>query len=355
MFSLEEVFQAYYDCRKNKRAAASTIEFEENLEQNLVDLYYQLNDQTYEIGRSICFVVTQPKPREIWAAQFRDRVVHHVMYNRIFDRFHKRFIHDSYSCIPNKGVIYGAQRVHKFMRQATQGYQHPANYLQADLANFFVSINKYVLEDLLLRYIYEEELRWITRKILWHDPTTDVYVKGDKYKLSLIPPHKSLFNAPYYKGLPIGNLSSQYFANVYLNELDQYIKRNLKVSYYGRYVDDLVLISNIGTLYEEYEYLCKYAEQNLDLRFNPKKLRTNSVYKGIDFCGYILKPYRSYVRNRTKQSFKRVLYGNKDDNEHKINRVQSYLGFICHANVFNLASNHDIIDSISNKQLQGSI
>lgn len=108
-----EVFQAYFDCRKGKKNTLSVQKFEEHLNRNVMNLYYDLINNTYEPGMSICFVVTKPKAREIWAASFRDRIVHHILYNRYSDQFHKSFIHDSYACIPNKGTLKVSIKVQK--------------------------------------------------------------------------------------------------------------------------------------------------------------------------------------------------------------------------------------------------
>ncbi|HBO82067.1 MAG TPA: reverse transcriptase, partial [Cupriavidus sp.] len=133
---------AYFDCRRRKRNTHSALVFEQRLERNLRDLHDELMDGSYKPGRSICFVVTRPKPREVWAADFRDRVVHHLLYNQIAPRFHASFIADSCACIPGRGTLYAAERLEAKVRSITQNWVHPAWYLKCDLANFFVSIDK---------------------------------------------------------------------------------------------------------------------------------------------------------------------------------------------------------------------
>jgi len=245
--TVSEIFQAYYDCRKAKRNTWNALLFEQNLERNLMDLYYELVSGEYQPGRSIMFVVTRPKPREVWAANFRDRVVHHVLYNRYADHFYRRFIHDSYACIPEKGTLRAANRVQHFIRSATKNHTQPAWFLKADIANFFVSINKQILDELLMKHITHPWWVWLTRLILHKDPRDNVYIKSDAALLSKVPPHKSLLNATTGFGLPIGNLSSQFFANVYLDALDQYAKHTLKLRHYARYVDDIVVIGDSGS------------------------------------------------------------------------------------------------------------
>jgi retron-type reverse transcriptase len=219
--SISEVFQAYYDCRKAKRNTWNAIEFESQLERNLMDLYYELVAGNYQPGRSIMFVVTRPKAREVWAANFKDRVVHHILYNRYSGHFYRRFIHDSYACIPEKGTLRAANRVQHFIRSATQNHTRPAWFLKADVANFFVSIDKSILDAMLARHITDPWWMALARTILHKDPKENVYIKSGAALLSKVPAHKSLLNVTAGFGLPIGNLSSQFFANVYLDALDQ--------------------------------------------------------------------------------------------------------------------------------------
>ncbi|UGA37890.1 hypothetical protein JOS77_28795 [Chromobacterium haemolyticum] len=142
---------AYFDCRRSKRNTSSALAFEARLERNLFQLYEELEDGSYRPGRSICFVITRPKPREVWAADFRDRIVHHLLYNKVSPRFHASFIADSCACIPGRGTLYAAERLEAKVRSITQNWSRPAYYLKGDLANFFVSIDKQVLHTLLAR------------------------------------------------------------------------------------------------------------------------------------------------------------------------------------------------------------
>ena len=340
-FSMEEVFQAYFDCRKNKRNTAAQVAFEQRLERNLMQIYRELSDRSYEIGRTRAFVVTEPKVREVWAGQFRDRVVHHVMYNRIFERFHKKFINDTYACIPGRGVLHGAGRIHGFMRRATENWQKKAWFLQCDLKNFFVSIDKDVLWELSSPLLHEPEIRWITHKIIYHDPTDNPILTSPRHLYHQVPWHKSLFNSQG-RGLPIGNLSSQYFANVHLNPLDQFIKRDLGVKFYGRYVDDLILIGRDPQwLSECFKAMQEFAEKKLRVEFHPNKTITNTVDRGVNFCGQILKPWRNYVRSRTARSMRRSGMSCERYQDRKLwkSRVNSYLGFCRHACTYRLRKN----------------
>lgn len=337
MVTTQEVVQAYLDCRQNKRTKKAAIEFEMNLERNLMSIRDDLNTGRYQIGQSICFVVSYPKWREVWAAQFRDRVVHHILYNRLADRFHRRFIYDSYACIPGRGTLMGVERIEKFAKRETRCWSQKAYFLQADVANFFVSIDKTILQRILHRHIGDDFTKRLTDQVLFNDPTARPVLNSPDWKIQCVPRHKSLFNSGG-KGLPIGNLSSQFFANVYMNELDQFVKRELKIKSYGRYVDDVVLLHrDPAVLNQAYDRMCEFVSDRLGLLFHPKKKVMNTADKGINFCGYVIKPFRRYVRRRTTNAMMQAVKGNRNENPHEwYSRVNSYLGICNHAASWNV-------------------
>lgn len=278
----------------------SALTFEQDLERNLARLHDELVSCTYRPGRSICFVITRPKPREVWAADFRDRIVHHLLYNRISPRFYARFIADSCACIPGRGTLYAAERLEAKVRSQTENWSRPSWYLKCDLANFFVSIDKRVLCKQLRARVTEPWWRGLTEAILFHDPREDVEIHSPQWKMSLIPPHKSLFNQPAHLGLPIGNLSSQFFANVYMDALDQFIKHQLRCRHYVRYVDDFVLLhespQQLNTWRAQIE---AFLPRVLGVRLNPAKTILQPIDRGIDFVGQVIKPWRRSLRRRT--------------------------------------------------------
>ena len=291
---------AYFDCRRRKRNTHSALVFEQQLERNLSNLYDELMDGSYQPGRSICFVVTRPKPREVWAADFRDRVVHHLLYNRIAPRFYASFIADSCACIPGRGTLYAAQRLEAKVRSITQNWSRPAWYLKCDLANFFVSIDKTVLRKELAARIVEPWWMALADLVLMHDPRPGVIMQAPAPLLALVPPHKSLLNQPAHRGLPIGNLSSQFFANVYLDVLDQHVKHRIGARHYIRYVDDFVL------LHESPQWLNgalagieAFLPRRLGVRLNPSKTILQAVPRGIDFVGQVVRPWARHTRART--------------------------------------------------------
>ncbi len=328
---ITEVFQAYFDCRKHKRNKKSVIEFESNLEKNLIELYYDLINNTYKIGRSIYFILTKPKYREVWAANFRDRIVHHIVYNRISKYYFNRFISDSYACIPNKGVQATALKVKRLIKNNKY-------YIKLDIRNFFVSIDRNILKNILFKSEIISNDNIISNliiQILNHTPTSNYYYKGDVNLFLKVPKHKSLFNNVNI-GLPIGNLTSQLFANIYLNELDHYIKFKLKIKNYIRYVDDLLFLVNNLNMVNIFK-LKSFLKEHLKLEFHKNKIQINLVKYGVDFVGYIHRQYCTYVRRRSINSLKSKL---KNDN---IGSINSYFGLFKITNSYNLLNKLEVI------------
>ena len=299
-FTFTELVEAYLDCRRTKRNSASALAFEANLEQNLRDLHDELVDGSYAPGRSICFIITRPKPREVWAAAFRDRIVHHLLHNRIAPHFYRRFIADSCACIPGRGTLYAATRLESKVRSITQNWSRPAHYLKCDLANFFVSIDKRILRKLLATQIAGPWWLRLAETILFHDPRQNFELRGDASQIALVPAHKRLASHSADFGLLIGNLSSQFFANVYLDVLDQFVKHELRCQHYIRYVDDFILLHESPQwLNDAKARIEDLLERHLGARLNPTKTILQPVDRGIDFVGQVVKPWRRTTRRRT--------------------------------------------------------
>ncbi|KGX47259.1 reverse transcriptase family protein [Burkholderia pseudomallei MSHR2138] len=334
--SFIDLIEAYLDCRRTKRNTATALAFEANLERNLRDLYDELIDGTYAPGRSICFIITRPKPREVWAATFRDRVVHHLLYNRIGARFESAFIADSCACIPGRGTLYAAQRLESKIRSITQNWSRPAYYLKADLANFFVSIDKTILLDLLMPKIPEPFWRRLTELVLMHDPRSDFEFRGERALMACVPPHKRLMEQPGNLGLPIGNLSSQFFANVFLNVLDQRAKHKLRAPHYIRYVDDFVFLhESTDWLNHVLADVTEFLPWRLGVRINPRKTILQPVERGVDFVGHVIKPWARSTRTRTRnEALTRVASAPGDELQQLAN---SYFGLLRQSP----ASHHD--------------
>lgn len=299
-FSFEDLVVAYFDCRKNKRNTHNALAFEQHLERNLCQLADELIDGSYKPGRSICFVVTRPKAREVWAADFRDRVVHHLLYNHISPRFYASFIADSCACIPGRGTLYAARRLEAKVRSVTENWVRPAWYLKCDLANFFVSIDKRVLRAQLAARVTEPWWMRLTDLVLMHDPRPGVQMQSPAELMALVPHHKSLMNQPEHRGLPIGNLSSQFFANVYLDALDQHAKHQVCSRHYIRYVDDFLLLHKspqwLNAAHDDIE---AFLPRELGARLNPAKTILQPITRGVDFVGQVIRPWVRTTRART--------------------------------------------------------
>lgn len=327
----EEVLAAYRRCRRTKRSAVTTIEFETNLSANITDLTRQLAERRWQPSTSMCFAVTDPKPREIWAAQFKDRVVHHIIHGRLKPRFEPRFIRTSFACIEGRGTLAAAEWADRKIRSATAGWTRDAYALQIDIANFFPSINQQRLLDMLTARIDEPWLATATANAIRHRPTSDVHFPGDPDLLKRVERRKSLWHTPDGYGLPIGNLTSQFGANVYMDTLDQHVIRQLRPRAYGRYVDDLLAIdTDEHRLTKCRDAIISFARDHLELDAHPGKTRIVNCKDGVDFVGWTIAPHRRSLRRSTARRANRRISERRGDHEQLAATVNSYLGLARH-------------------------
>lgn len=358
--TLEDLFQAYYDCRKHKRNTANALKFELNYEENLIQLWQEINEGTYRVGRSVAFIVDKPVKREIFAADFRDRIVHHLLINKLNHLFEKDFIYDSYSCRKGKGTLFGVKRLYRFIRDCSANYTRDCYILKLDLQGFFMSIDRSLLSDMLREFIgsrYDapdkELLLRLTELIVMNDCTEGCVTKSKPESWTGLPVNKSLLfqrrRGITSKGLPIGNLTSQIYANYYLSAFDHYMKSELKVRYYGRYVDDFFVVHNdkqyLMGLIPEIE---RFLKERLGLTLHPNKRSLHHYQQGIQFVGAYLLPNRIYIARRTKGNFYARIHGinqrvreNKErlsesELQHFVASVNSYLGFMRHYKTYKL-------------------
>lgn len=353
---LVDLFQAYRDARKNKRAKRTQVQFEFEYERKLIKLHKQIINRKYKPLRSTAFISTKPVIREVFAAHFQDRVVHHLIYNYINPIFEKEFIGDSYSCRKGKGTLYGVNRVYEFIQECSQTYMQDAYILKLDIQGYFYSINKNILYESIQATLLEhknelqcdtESLEYLIRSTIFTDPTKNVRVYKDDVNWAILPKNKSLFYAKKDCGLPIGNLTSQLFSNIYMNSFDKYVTDELGVKYYGRYVDDFVLIhhdkSHLLSLLEKMKIFLK---NTLGLTLHPKKIYIQHFSKGVKFLGAYLKPHVKYIDKRTKGNFYKLVYkinkefdANKESSKYLkevLSAVNSYLGTMIHFSSFRL-------------------
>ncbi len=338
IFTLEKLWKAYTDCRRLKKNTTSALKFEINREKNLIDLLQDLKSRRYEVSKHICFIVIEPTPREVFAADFRDRIVHHLLCNEIGEIFEKDFIDNSFANRKGKGTHKGVAKFIEYIKSAPKGDY----YLKLDIKSFFRSINKDILWELVSSKIkgqpkgnwWKKEMLWLCEKIIYHDPTKNYVFKGDERTNRLIPQEKSLFYSNG-KGLPIGNLTSQFFANIYLNELDQFIKL-IGYEKYVRYVDDFIILGG-KELIKEITRIEEFLQTKLDLKLAQKKIKFQQINKGVDFLGYYIKPDYVLVRRKIVSRFKiKIKELNTSNLKQSLSVINSYLGHFRHANSFKL-------------------
>jgi hypothetical protein len=353
-----DLFQAYYDARRNKRNTINQLRFEIDYEHHLLVLYEELINKNYKIRKSITFVVNYPVKREIFAADFRDRIIHHLIYNCINPFIDKQLIDSCYSCRTGKGTHYAVRQMAEFMKICSQNYTSDCYVLKLDIKGYFMSINKQILWNKLLKMLEpvgpehlsgmsKETLLWLIDIVLWNDPTQSCFIKGKRSDWRGLPATKSLFQMPKNCGLPIGNLTSQLFSNVYLNDFDHFVKAELGVEFYGRYVDDFVLIlPDKKLLLETKEKINLFLKEDCKLELHPRKIYLQHYSKGFSFLGAYIKPYRTYIGNRTKKKFIQTIRqttlllsrGNLTGNDLMSiqSSVNSYLGLLKHYKTYNI-------------------
>lgn len=314
----------------------------------MLKLERELKNRTYHPSRSILFAATKPKLREIFAADFRDRVVHHILVDYLERIWDKIFIHDSYACRKGKGTHAAVMRLQNFLRKVSKNGCARAYYLQLDIKDFFTSIDKGILFKTLQKKIPRKEALWLTEKIIFWDCTHSFILRDSEGVLNNIPPHKSIFGKDNKRGLPIGNLTSQFFANVYLNELDQFVKHTLKVRFYIRYVDDMVLLSdNKDALIKWRQDIETFLAEKLLLRLHQKRRKLQPISNGIDFLGYIIRHDHILVRRRVINNLKsRLRHFARPSPTNPISAanalqdcVQSYFAHFKWANTYRLTQN----------------
>lgn len=317
--SLQEVFEAYYECRRHKRRSLNALNFEVDLEDNLVRLWREINNGTYRIGRSVTFIVYKPVMREIFAANFRDRIVHHLIIRKLLSHFEQRFSPNSYSCRKGMGTLYGVRHVQQSIKEVSDNYTRPVWGMKLDLRAFFMSIRPDILYHRLADFIKtnytgsdKQLLLDLVRIVVFNRPQRGCIMHGNLSGWRYLPWGKSLFHT-MGTGLPIGNLTSQIFANFYLTEFDDFVAGLDPGLRYGRYVDDFVLIhENPAYLLSLRSKLQNFLVTRLGLNLHPKKFYMQPVSKGVPFIGTWIKPNRIHVSRRLKKNiFNTLHYYNK--------------------------------------------
>ncbi len=311
---------AWREFRRGKRSKADVQQFEFNLEDNLFKIHRELATGAYTNEPYISFYITDPKLRHIHKASVRDRVVHQAVFRVLYPMFDTGFVFDSYSCRVGKGTHRAVTRLEQFLRQASHNNIRLVYALKCDIRKFFDSLDKDILFSLVKNKIADGRL------------------------LSLIGSIINSFETRLGKGLPLGNVTSQIFSNIYLNELDQFVKHKLKAKYYLRYCDDFVVVSNERDYLEGMiPKLNAFLGERLQLRLHEKKIIIRKYSEGVDFLGYVSLPHYRVLRTKTKRRMSKKLTRRRLELEQGLlnepsfrQSLASYLGVLQHCCGFGL-------------------
>lgn len=346
-FTFRRLYEAWLDCRRRKRRKQSSLAFEQDAERHLQDLARELTEGVYQPLPSFCFIARNDKHREVFAADFRDRVVHHLFIREIEPAWERVFIYDSHACRRGHGTHAAVKRAQTFARQVSANGTRRAWFLQLDIAAFFPSIDRHLLLEMVLSKLTDPAWRRLAEILILHDPSTNPVFTCSREKWRAVPPQKSLFGVAAGKGLPIGNLTSQFFANIYLNPLDQFIKHELKARFYCRYVDDLLMMHEDPAILRDWAgQIEKFLNDRLQLKPNPRRTVVQPVTNGINFLGFIIRPSHLLVRRKTVTRCRKKIEGKLATMKTTIpgavhfgpdqfaalrSTLQSYLGIFSHA------------------------
>ena len=296
---------------RGKRNRKDVIQFSLHLMDNVLALHHELVNKTYRHGGYQPFRICDPKPRDIHKAIVRDRLVHHAIYRVLYPYFDRQFIHDSYSCRDQKGTHRAINRFCAFGRKVSRNNTQTTWVLKCDIRKFFANIDHSILLHILKKHIGDADTIWLLKEVIGSFQTA---------------------GRPGV-GLPLGNLTSQILVNIYMNEFDQFVKRNLKVRHYIRYADDFV------ALHEDRSYLMEliakitiFLTKELRLSLHPQKVSIATLASGTDFLGWVHFPFHRVLRMSTKRRMMRRVQG-EDVSEATI---ASYRGLLSHGNTHKL-------------------
>ena len=322
----QNLFSAWDEFKRGKRSKEDVMCFEKNLEQNIFELQRDLKNKTYKHGGYSDFLIHDPKRRHIHKATVRDRVLHHAVFNVLNRIYEPTFIAKSFSCRVNKGTHKGVLAGVEMTRKVSRNNTRPCFVLKCDVRKFFDTVDHNILLALLKKKIGDKEVLWLLEKII------ESFASG----------YSDLFSP---KGVPIGNLTSQLFANVYMNEFDQFMKSTLKIENYARYTDDFIIVSNDREfLAQLVKPISKFLEERLRLSLHPEKVQILKYTRGVDFLGSIIFPHHQKIRKRT---WKRIVRKLKEKiashkkgliTKESLDRsLQSNLGILSHTSSYGLS------------------
>lgn len=305
---MDNLLLAWQEFVKGKKSKIDVLNFSLHLFDNSLQLHHDLANKAYQHGGYQSFYITDPKLRHIHKASVRDRLVHHAVYRQLYPIFAKTFIADSFSCQLDKGTHRAVKRFNSFARQASKNHTKTCWILKCDIRKFFENIDHNVLLKILNEYIVDKDIVNLLAEII------------------------SSFEVRPGKGLPLGNLTSQLFVNIYMNQFDQFVKHKLKAKYYLRYADDFVFMSdNRQVLDKNLQLAREFLKNELKLELHPSKVFIETIASGVDFLGWVNFPHYTVLRTKTKKRmFKRL---QKNGNPQSL---ASYLGLLKHGNTYSL-------------------
>jgi len=307
---VNNLFLAWNEFVMGKRSKKDVQEFSRNLIDNILSLHESLVNKTYKHGGYHSFYINDPKRRHIHKASVKDRLLHHAIYRLLYPFFEKTFIYDSYSCRLEKGVYKAIERFDEFSYKVGKNDTKTVWVLKCDIRKFFDSIDHKVLSNILDSYIPDKNILWLLDNVI--DSYHNKKQKG--------------------VGLPLGNLTSQLFANVYMNVFDQWVKHRLKAKHYIRYADDFVFFGTDKTqLHSLIEPVRIFLLNELNLTLHPKKISQKTLYSGMDFLGWVNFSQYKKLRCKTKERMFRKLADKPKDEV-----FQSYLGLLSHGNTYQI-------------------
>ncbi len=349
MVCLEEIYKAYFECRKNKRGSNSAMEFEINYEEKCIELCQRVNDRTYQPAKSIAFIVTKPRYREVFAADFSDRVLHHFADGKLRPLLEEQFIDKTCNNRVNKGASAFVKYLKNDIIEASANYTQDCFVAKMDIQGFFMSVSKPLLTRRILAFIDErysgtdrEDVKWLVAKIVNDNPEKHCILRSPSSLWNRLDKNKSLFWVNDDLGLPIGNLPSQLLTTFYLDEFDHYVTESLGFKHYGRYVDDFYIVHNDKYAILESIHLIREKLKEVGLTLHPRKFYIQHYSKGVELVGSVIKPGRAYVHNRTVyNAMQAVRRFNNIENpaEHIgefVSMLNSYLGFMRHVESYNV-------------------
>lgn len=353
IISLENLFTAFDEFKADKKNRKDVLVFEWELEKNIVELNRTLIYHKYKHGAYSKFRICDSKPRVIHKATVRDRVLHHAAFRILNPLFEPSFISHSFSCRVNKGTHRGIVSSSWMIRRVSQNGTRPCFVQKCDIMKFFNSIDHQILLKIIMRKVKDKNFNWLIEEIVG----SFVFKTETQSQLQLFDfrgenreREVAAFGC-YGIGIPIGNLTSQLFANVYMNEFDQFVKHKLKVKNYCRYTDDFVIVAdNHNCLHNLLPKIESFLSEKLKLKLHPEKVSIRKYQQGVDFLGYVILPHHRVLRAKTR---KRII--NKLESrvkEFKAGRItekslfqslNSYLGVLSHAN------SHDTEQELKNQ------